>query len=221
MLGKRALVLDDDPLIVDVLCASLSPTVRWVDRATEPTRALELFREHKHPVVLLDLVMPVMSGFEVMRRVHALAPRTQVIIVTGHPSIDSAVEAVNEHAFGYLRKPFELAALHKVVVEAFRHYEQLGGADPLHDDPVAAHFDEMAVLYETVRVHSRALEQAPNDPALQAAYRDSFARLRRVQEFQAEVESHSFRGQLALRKGEGYAAIEVARGVLARDKNSA
>jgi DNA-binding NtrC family response regulator len=119
MLDTRALVLDDDDAFVDVLARCLRNTVRDVDQASECDRALELFEAHRHPVVVLDLKMPKMDGFEVMQRVHGIEPDTEVIIVTGYASVDNAISAVNQHAFGFLRKPFDNDEIRRLVIAAF------------------------------------------------------------------------------------------------------
>src|ERR1041384_6892295 len=119
MLDTRALVLDDDDAFVDVLARCLRSTVREVDQAIECDRALELFAVHRHPVVVLDLNMPKMGGFEVMQRVHGIEPDTRVIIVTGYASVDNAISAVNQHAFGFLRKPFDFTELQTEYRDSF------------------------------------------------------------------------------------------------------
>jgi DNA-binding NtrC family response regulator len=154
-----------------------------------------------------------------MHRIHLLEPRTQVIMVTGFPSIECAKEAVNRHAFGFLIKPFPAQELRRMVVEAFTDYqERLDPRDAKGVDTVEA---EIETLYQQAATLSRALERSPDDPELQTAYRESFARLRSAQAREAELASRAFRDNLALNKGAGYSSIEAARRVLDRDKDSA
>lgn len=211
ILDARTLVLDDDGVFVDVVARCLRDTVREVDQAVDCDRALELFEVHRHPVVVLDLMMPKMSGFEVMQRIHEIEPHTPVIIVTGYASVDNAMSAINQHAFGFLRKPFDFTELQRLVIDAVSsHHDRRG----LGDDQI------IESLYQEVAKLSTALERSPNDPALQTAYRDSFARLRSAQAREAELASRAFRDNLALGKGMGYSSIEAARRVLDRDKGS-
>ena len=214
MLDTRTLVLDDDPLIADVLVDCLHQTVREVDRAVDCERALELFADRRHPVVVLDLMMPKMDGFEVMRRIHRIDPRTHVIIVTGHPSLENAVHAVNQHAFGFLLKPVVFEELQRLVIAAVLDYQHHSAGQPASDAAIEAMYREVATL-------SSALQRSPHDAKLQADYRDSFARLRGAQAQEAELASRAFRDNLALQKGMGYSPIEAARRVLDRDKDSA
>jgi DNA-binding NtrC family response regulator len=219
MLDARTLVLDDDDALVEVLVRWLKPTVRLIDSAVDCEHALELFVAHRHAVVVLDLMMPKMDGFEVMQRIHQIEPRTHVIMVTGYASMEVAKKAVNRHAFGFLTKPFDKDELRRLVVEAFADYRESSGSQPLvSPDPQGAQIEE---LYQQVAKASSALERSPDDPDLQAAYLDSFGRLRRVQTREADLASRAFRDNLALKKGMGYSAIEAARQVLARDKSSA
>ncbi|HEX3765053.1 MAG TPA: response regulator [Kofleriaceae bacterium] len=214
ILDARTLVLDDDGVFVDVVARCLRHTVREVDQTVDCDRALELFELHRHPVVVLDLRMPKMSGFEVMQRIHEIEPHTPVIIVTGYSSVDSAITAVNQHAFGFLRKPFDNNELRRLVIAAVSSHHDRHGLGPHTDDRV------IESLYQEVTRLSAALERSPDDPALQTAYRDSFARLRGAQAREAELASRAFRDNLALPKGMGYSSIEAARRVLDRDKGS-
>jgi DNA-binding NtrC family response regulator len=219
MLDARTLVLDDDDAVVEVLVRCLKPTVRLIDSAVDCEQALELFLAHRHAVVVLDLKMPKMDGFEVMQRIHQIEPRTHVIMVTGYASIETAKKAVNRHAFGFLTKPFDYDELRRLVVEAFADYRERSSRQPqAGPDAQDAQIEE---LYQQVAKASSALERSPDDPDLQAAYRDSFGRLRRAQAREADLASRAFRNNLALKKGMGYSSIEAARQALDRDKNSA
>jgi DNA-binding NtrC family response regulator len=214
MLETRALVVDDDETILKLFGLALRQTVRHVDQEASARRAIELFATHRHPIVVLDLVMPELDGIEVLEQIHRIEPRAQVIIVTGHPSVDNAIRALNLHAFRYLRKPIVLRELHQVVAEAWTRYQ--------HPDDAAAP-DEVAIeaLYDQVSTLSAALERTPDDPALRAAYRDGIAHLRSAQTAEAELATRVFHARLPLKKGAGYASIEAARLMLGRDKSSA
>jgi CheY-like chemotaxis protein len=220
MLDVRTLVLDDDAVFVAVLAHCLRDTVRLVDEAVDGERALELFAAHRHSVVVLDLKMPKMDGFEVMRRIHGMEPRTQVIMVTGYPSIECAKEAVNRHAFGFLTKPFEPEELQRLVVAACASHPERGSRQD-HRGQSENGEAEIAALYQEVARLSSSLDRSPGDPELQAAYRMSFERLRGAQAQEADLASRAFRDNLALQKGMGYSSIEAARRVLDRDKGTA
>jgi DNA-binding NtrC family response regulator len=220
MLETRTLVLDDDDAMLHTVVRCLRGTVRLVDEAIDCERALELFAAHRHSVVVLDLRMPKMDGFEVMQRIHEIDRRTQVIMVTGYASIEAAQRAVNLHAFGFLTKPFDFAELRDLVVAAFADYQQRSTRQGQRHPSVDLDA-EIEELYRQVASASSALERSPDDPELQAAYRESFGRLRSAQAHEADLASRAFRDNLALKKGIGYSSIEAARRVLDRDKDSA
>jgi DNA-binding NtrC family response regulator len=214
MLEMRALVIDDDPLVADVLCQGLRKAVRRVDQETDGHRGIALFAAHKHSVVVLDLMMPEMNGLEVMRRIHLIEPRTQVIIVTGFASKENAISALNLHAFGLLEKPIAFEQLHQIVAAAWAQYRERSHEGAFSEA-------EIELLYQEVSRLSAALEGAQDDIQLEIAYQQAFARLRSAQRREADLASRAFRDNLALKKGVGYSSIEAARRVLDRDKNSA
>lgn len=218
MLDTRALVLDDDPAVVEMLGLGLRKTVRCVDQETDCRRAIELFAAHRHSVVVLDLEMPAMSGLEVMRQLHSLESRTQVIIVTGVADKDSAIEALNLHAFGFLEKPIWLPRLQGLVIDAFARYQGSSDSGPFAATAPDTEEAEIEALYQEVAALSAALDRAPEDARLRDEYQRSMAQLRAAQSREAERASQLFRGQLALRSGLGYSSIEAARRVLDRDK---
>lgn len=218
MLETRALVLDDDPAMVEMLGLGLRKTVRRVDQETDCQRAIELFVAHRHSVVILDLEMPKMSGLEVMRRLHLLESRTQVIIVTGVADKHSAIEALNLHAFGFLEKPIWLPQLQELVIGAFARYQERGNSGARPSMAPDAEEAEIAALYQEVAERAAAADRAPADPQLRDEYQQAIARLRAAQHSEAERASQAFRNHLALRKGLGYSSIEAARRVLDRDK---
>jgi DNA-binding response OmpR family regulator len=214
MLETRALLVDDDPIMVGILGGALRQTVRRVDEATDGGRAIELFAAHKHSVVVLDLNIPEVHGLEVLRRIHLTEPRTQVIIVTGFASKEIAIEALNLHAFSLLEKPFSIDRLSQLVSGAFARYQH-------HVDAALPHEAEIEALYQEVERLSVALEGSPDDVEIRSAYDQCLAQLRGAQALEADLASRAFRDSLALKKGVGYSSIEAARRVLERDKDPA
>ena len=109
--GQRLLIVEDEPL----LRVSLSDALRkegWnIDVAADGEQGLAMFEKHLHELVLTDLVMPRMSGIDVLRRVKAMQPDTTVVIMTAHGSVDRAVEAMREGAADFVTKPFSVAQL--------------------------------------------------------------------------------------------------------------
>jgi DNA-binding NtrC family response regulator len=108
---RKVLVVDDDPQQLELVRAALTQDGIEIFSAGGPEEGLEIFaREHPH-IVLLDLMMPTMSGMEVLERMVATDPGANVILMTAHYSTDSAVEAIQKGAYDYLTKPLDVVSL--------------------------------------------------------------------------------------------------------------
>lgn len=117
-------VIDDEPQNLRLMEAALAGvTGLRILTATDPEQGLELVEQHRPQVVLVDLMMPKVSGMEVLERVSAGRPETEVILMTAHYSTRSAVEAIRKGASDYLEKPIAIERLRSSVtcaVEAAR-----------------------------------------------------------------------------------------------------
>jgi DNA-binding NtrC family response regulator len=108
---RKVLVIDDEPQQLELVRAALTQDGIEIFSASGPEEGLEIFaREHPH-IVLLDLMMPTMSGMEVLERMVATDPGANVILMTAHYSTDSAVEAIQKGAYDYLTKPLDVLSL--------------------------------------------------------------------------------------------------------------
>jgi DNA-binding response OmpR family regulator len=110
---RRVLIVDDDPLVRELLTSVLTQESLDVDVAQDGRQALELMRTRPYSVVLLDLLMPEMNGFDVLKEMDEDA-RPVVLVVTGaDPSTVAELDARIVH--GIVRKPFEPLELAEVV----------------------------------------------------------------------------------------------------------
>ena len=107
----KLLVVDDAPESLELITDALSQNGVEILTASDPEAGLELFLRERPQVVLLDLVMPKLSGMELLEKMAAVDPGTDVILMTGHYSADSAVEAIQKGACDYLKKPLDLDKL--------------------------------------------------------------------------------------------------------------
>jgi len=112
------LVVDDEPIVCHSIRRILSKQSCAVEEAFDVDAALQKMKLHKYDLILLDLRMPKRSGMEVLRSIKTQWPNLPVIIVTGHGSIDSAIEATKLGAFNFIPKPFTPAELTEATVEA-------------------------------------------------------------------------------------------------------
>lgn len=109
------LVIDDDPLVLEIARESLKQEGLRILSAENPELGLELFFKERPQIVITDLMMPTMTGMEVLERIVAIDPAVEVILLTGHYSTDSAVEAIQKGARDYLTKPADLSRLRERI----------------------------------------------------------------------------------------------------------
>lgn len=115
----KMLIVDDEVRFLQTLTQRL--TLRGFDvvAATNGAEALELARQQEFDLALVDLKMPGMSGEDVLVRLKKAHPYLEVIILTGHGSIDSAVNCTRAGSYTYLQKPCETEDLLEVLKEAY------------------------------------------------------------------------------------------------------
>ena len=104
---SRILVVDDDAAIRDSLRMTLEYAGHEVTSAATGQEALALVEREAPDVVLLDIKMPGMDGMEVLSRLHGMSETLPIIMISGHGSTSTAVEAIRRGAFDFLDKPFE------------------------------------------------------------------------------------------------------------------
>ena len=117
----RLLIVDDEPRFLDAIAKRLEMRDFQVTKAGDGATALAAAESAKFDVALLDLKMPGMNGREVLAAIKGEHRFLEVIILTGHGSLDSAVECTKLGAFGYLPKPYELDRLIEVLKDAYEH----------------------------------------------------------------------------------------------------
>ncbi len=105
--GQRILVVDDEPVIRLALVTALEEEGFQVTQADSSEKAIELFTRTPYPLVFADIVMPGQSGISLLQRIKEHAPDTQVIMITSHASLDTAIMALRFGANEYLMKPFD------------------------------------------------------------------------------------------------------------------
>ena len=119
-MSATILVVDDETNLRKVLSATLRREGYDVVQAADGAEGLEIFDRGGIDVVVSDLVMPKLGGFEVLEHVLQKAPDVPVILITAHGTVDSAVSAIKTGAFDYITKPFEQAELKQVIAKAVR-----------------------------------------------------------------------------------------------------
>ena len=104
----RVLVVDDERVVREGCQRVLTGKKYEVVTASDGQQAMEVLAEEAADIMLLDLKMPVMSGEEVLEQTKSLYPDLPVIIITGHGTIDTAVECMKKGAYDFITKPFQI-----------------------------------------------------------------------------------------------------------------
>ena len=116
--GIRILLVDDEHELVDYLGKRLRKKGHDVVGVVSGEAAMEQVKSRLFDVAVLDLKMPEMDGNELLTLLKEAQPFLQAIMLTGHGSIDSALESGRHDAFRFLVKPYEFAGLLEIISEA-------------------------------------------------------------------------------------------------------
>jgi len=123
----RVLVVDDELLIRDLLYDFFMSEGWDIVVADGGQKACEYLRNQQFDLVLTDLKMPDMDGLALTGRIRNLYPHLPVIIMTGYPSLDSAVAALRSKVADYIVKPFNVTQLFKAAKKAVSEWRQTAG----------------------------------------------------------------------------------------------
>ena len=113
------LIVDDERSIRVTLKAFLEDEGYLVETAEEAESAMGILRERALDVVLTDIILPKVSGVQLLQRIREESPDVIVIMMTGEPTLDTVTESLRLGALDYLQKPVEKADVIKIVKNAF------------------------------------------------------------------------------------------------------
>lgn len=128
----RVLIVDDEEEFVQALSERL--TIRDYDVTTSLTgeEAIEKLKHYNFDVIILDVRMPGMDGVEVLREIKRIKPLTEVIMLTGHATVEAAIEGMKLGALDFLMKPCEIeelvAKINKAYEKKAEHEERIRAA---------------------------------------------------------------------------------------------
>ena len=122
-MSDKILVIDDQELMRESLRETLNRAGYEVQAVGSGREGLERFERDSYSVVITDLRMPDVSGMKVLTQVNSLTPEVPVIVITGHGSIENAVEAMKHGAFDYITKPFDPDRIEILVQRALRQHQ--------------------------------------------------------------------------------------------------
>jgi len=119
----RILVVDDDKSIRTTLEAILKSEGYYVQTAENGKQAIEKTSSSYYNLALIDIRLPDMEGTELLTRMKDTTPKMRKIIITGYPSQQNALEALNKEANAYIMKPFDIKHVLETIREQLRKQE--------------------------------------------------------------------------------------------------
>jgi two-component system NtrC family response regulator len=120
----RILVVDDDENIRKVLATILEDEGYNVDLVDTAKKAIEKTKRNFYNIALIDVRLPDMEGIELLTKVKETMPKMRKIIITGYPTLQNAIEAVNKGADAYIVKPFDMEKALKTINEQLKMQEE-------------------------------------------------------------------------------------------------
>jgi two-component system NtrC family response regulator len=122
--NARILIVDDDENIRKVLVAILEDEGYTVESVGTARKAIEATKRKFYNVALIDIRLPDMDGTDLLLRIRDTVPRIRKIIITGYPTLQNAIDAVNRRADAYIMKPFDVEKVLRTIKEQLQKQEE-------------------------------------------------------------------------------------------------
>jgi signal transduction histidine kinase/CheY-like chemotaxis protein len=116
----KILVVDDEEIMLKLACDALRSQGHQVIGASGALEALDRLKQEKFDFILTDIKMPEMNGIELIEEAHKVNPSMGAIFMTGYASLDTAKKAIQEGAYDYILKPFDLQEIRSAVARAIQ-----------------------------------------------------------------------------------------------------
>jgi UDP-3-O-acyl N-acetylglucosamine deacetylase len=125
LMEKKVLIVDDEERVVQSIAGVLEDEGFRVAKAKSGEEAIKVFQQEEPDITLLDIWMPGMDGIEVLKRLKWISPDCQVIMISGHATISTAMTAVKLGAFDFIEKPLSLDVLLMTIHRALDQQKEL------------------------------------------------------------------------------------------------
>ena len=149
----RILTIDDERHHAELVAEALAAVGYKVDAATSGREGLERLRQTPYDLLIADLKLPDIDGIDLIRQARTIHPFLAVIVVTGHGTVESAVEAMQQGASDYLQKPVEIAALRIRVQKALEGQALRRRTEEL-ERQIDTKFGFEGIIGSSTRMHS-------------------------------------------------------------------
>lgn len=177
MIYKAAiLVVDDDQTLCNSVAAALEKEGHTVDAAFSAEEALEKMAENKYALLFVDLMLPGKSGLELLTEVKESKPDITVIMITGYPSIKTAVQAIKSSAYDYIPKPFtpqEIRGLAARALEGRHIYEEMAAKLHIKEEKLV----RISIPGDIYCIHEHSWAKVEDDGNVRIGVHHSFARM--------------------------------------------
>ena len=158
------LAVEDEPALRRILSDALGQAGYHVDSAEDGIEAVNRIEQQEYSVVILDIGLPRLNGMEVLRFVKKRRPDIPVIMITANATMERAIEALREGAYDYIRKPFDLGDLERVVERAMDRRLLIDENRYLHSELKARYdFDNVIGMTPEVRRPTLATQVADSN----------------------------------------------------------
>lgn len=114
----RVMVLDDEPIVCKRLKPALEKQGYEVDTFTESAEAIEQIKEVNYDIIVTDLKMKGIDGMQLIGEAKRRSPKTEVIVITGFATMETAKESFHKGVFDFIAKPFKLSEIQGVLSRA-------------------------------------------------------------------------------------------------------
>jgi DNA-binding response OmpR family regulator len=155
----RLLVIEDDPLLAEGLTRALTRAGHAVEHASSGRHGDIMLAEQKYDLVVLDIGLPDIDGFEVLRRLRQRRSATSVLVLTARDAVEDRVHGLDLGADDYLTKPFSLTEFEARVRALLRRVSSV-------PSPLTVGDLSIDVAAKRVRVNDRQIELTPREWAL-------------------------------------------------------
>ncbi|OYT74008.1 MAG: hypothetical protein CFK49_10310, partial [Armatimonadetes bacterium JP3_11] len=137
---RHVLIVDDDDLVRETLHFVLEDGGYRVYAASSGAEALRLLEREPIDIVLSDIFMPGMNGFDLLRQIREVAPNTPVILITGYGNIEMAREALKQGASDFITKPYNIHEIPIMIERNLTRHSLLANQTRQYEDAVQRSF---------------------------------------------------------------------------------
>jgi CheY-like chemotaxis protein/glycine cleavage system H lipoate-binding protein len=170
----KVLVVDDEIPVCKSVSSALDQEMYTVDMALSGEEALKKEAENRYDVIIADLMMPGMSGMDLLRAVKDSRPDLPLIMITGYPSIKTAVQAVKLGAFDYMPKPFTPSELRNLVSRALKRKKLYEEEIPPEEEPEEGEITEASVPKNLYCIPEHSWAKVEDDGSVRVGLHDVF-----------------------------------------------